>query len=83
MIASSLLQFLTPKFALSSFLILSKQLIGLITQLFSGQPKYRRSRRHLSIGGGFNLFGAVKLVGHIKWSSAAQADYQPRRRIHH
>jgi hypothetical protein len=78
----SLLRFLSPKFALSSFLILSERLIGFIAKFFSGQPKYRRSRHNLRIGGGFGMLGIVKFSGHVSWTSASQAAYQPSRRIY-
>jgi hypothetical protein len=77
----SLFRFLSPKFVLSSFLILSERLIGFIIKFFSGSPRYRRSRHNLRIGGGFRMLGIVKFSGHVSWTSASQANYQPSRRI--
>jgi hypothetical protein len=76
----SLFKFLPSKFAWSSFLILSKHLIGFISRVFASPPKYQKSRHNLRIGGDFSMLGVVRLSGRMSWNSAAQAAYRSRRR---
>jgi hypothetical protein len=78
--AFSLSKFLSPTYAWSSLLTLSKLLTGSIFKFLS-QPRFQRSCHNLDIGGGLSFFGLIKLSGRVRWTSDAQVAYRRRPRI--
>jgi hypothetical protein len=76
----SLFSFLSPKYALSTLLTLSKLLIGLGTRFLS-QPRFQKSCHNVDIGGGFDWRGLVKFGVYFRFRSDTHVDYRRRRRI--